>query len=210
MTTKENLIGYTCLLAGEMNHAGRINYDGTVNGMDKVVEFACDIADKWLAQTDDDGTTYDEFAETALREKFPNGFDFDWSDFMEGNWETYCASVENTPKQDLIDDFVGSVRVGDLCFDLVLRQYASDELMLTYDLYVGGVDDGYGYSNRFGEKDYPYTEADGDSFGDTLICLSYKEFKRRAEETFTDFIRFTTYSETYDLISKASQPLHKW
>lgn len=137
-------------------------------------------------------------------------YDFDWSKFTEQDFANYCAMVEN--EQLLADDYVGCVRVGDLCFDLVLRCYEPvddrAQLFLTYDLYVGGIDNGYGVSRL--DHEYPYDFAEGDDFNDTCISMTYEDFKTVAEKSFTKYLENCAYTESHSLVSKAEQPLHIW
>ena len=128
---------------------------------------------------------------------------FNWNGFTEEDFVDYCAKMENG--QVYVYDCVGCVTVGDLCFDLIVREY-NDEFILDYDLYVGGVDDGYGY----GKDNYPYTEAGGRNFEDSMISMSYDDFVKQAEEAFTDYIYNSNYSTKYNLIEKANEPLHVW
>ena len=124
-------------------------------------------------------------------------YQFNWDGFSEAAWK-------DCDRQSRIDFFtdtwVGNVRVGDICFDLVFRCFDADmPLTLTYDAYVGGIDDGYGY----GENGYPYTEADGGTLCD-FYDWSYEVFKEMAETELAGFI------EERHLEDKASQPLHIW
>lgn len=128
---------------------------------------------------------------------------FNWDGFIEEDFANYCATIENEKMFD--NDFIGCARIGDLCFDLVLREY-NNEFVLDYDLYVGGVDDGYGY----GKDNYPYTEGGGGTFEDSLISMSYDDFVKQAEEAFTDYIYHSNYSAEYNLVDKANEPLHTW
>ena len=128
---------------------------------------------------------------------------FNWDGFIEEDFANYCATIENEKMFD--NDSVGCIRIGDLCFDLVLREY-NNEFVLDYDLYVGGVDDGYGY----GKDNYPYTEGGGGTFEDSLISMSYDDFVKQAEEAFTDYIYHSNYSAEYNLVDKANEPLHTW
>lgn len=128
---------------------------------------------------------------------------FNWNGFTEEDFVNYCAKIENEQMFD--NDFVGCVTVGDLCFDLVLRE-SNNEFVLDYDLYVGGVDDGYGY----GKDNYPYTEAGGGAFEDSLISMSYDDFVKQAEEAFADYIYNSNDSAKYNLVDKANEPLHVW
>ena len=150
-------------------------------------------------------------------------YTFDWSNFTKEDFVDYCAKIENN--QLLADDYVGCVRVGDLCFDLVLRLYPAtaeeedayydspeaNKLILTYDLYVGGVDSGYGYSDRDkSTPNYPYDFAEGSDFDETCIRYTYEDFQTLAEEAFTEYINHSAYTLTHNLIDKALEPLHIW
>ena len=128
---------------------------------------------------------------------------FNWDGLTQNDFINYCACIEN---EIILDGYyVGCVRVGDLCFDLIAREY-NDELVLDYDLYAGGFDDGYGY----GKDNYPYTEVGGGSFQDSLIYMSYNDFVKQAEEAFSDYIYHSNYSVKYNLADKANEPLHIW
>ena len=129
--------------------------------------------------------------------------EFNWDNFTEEDFVNYCAIIENGKMFD--NDCMGCVRIGDLCFDLVVREY-NHEFVLDYDLYVGGLDDGYGY----GKENYPYTAGGGGTFEDALISLSYDDFVKQVEEIFTNYIYHFNYSENYNLVDKANQPLHIW
>ena len=134
---------------------------------------------------------------------------FDWSGLSSEDWVSYCASVENNTMYE--DTYIGCARVGELCFDLVTRLYEITEgIVLTYDLYVGGVDTGYGYSRI--EPDYPYDFADGSDFEDTCISLSYDGFKELAEKEFERYIREMgqIFYPNANLTEKAAAPLHIW
>lgn len=110
------------------------------------------------------------------------------------------------------DDCIGQVRIGNLCFDIVTRQY--DSLALDFDLYVGGVDTGYGYSAL--SKMYPYDYADGNNLDsmENIKNLSYEQFIKFAENIFTNFLQ--TEEEGYkkannvSLAEKAKEPLMIW
>lgn len=135
-----------------------------------------------------------------------NEYKFDWSGFTENEFVDYCAKAENNMISE--DEFVGYCRVGDLCFDLVARDLGAGDLGLTFDLYVGGIDDGYGYSRI--DNGYPYTEADGDYLTDSGISFSYEDFKDFAEGIFINYIEHSGYTNRMNLIEKANEPLHIW
>jgi hypothetical protein len=128
---------------------------------------------------------------------------FDWTNFTEVDFTDYCAKAENNMLS--VDEYVGCVRVGNLCFDLMVRTNENDESYLSYDLYVGGVDSGYGYT----ASDYPYDYAEGGNFEDTMISMTYEEFQTYAEEKFELFIIIWPY-EAASLIEKANEPLNIW
>lgn len=73
--------------------------------------------------------------------------------------DEFRKAVEGIEKQDDSEDFLGNLYIGDLCFDLVLRDHEGDTgVVLDADLYVGGVDTGYGYTRT---NQLPYDERDG-------------------------------------------------
>ena len=137
---------------------------------------------------------------------------FDWSGFTADDFVDYCARMENS--MEYADNYIGNVRVGELCFDLVLRDYEGNgTLVLTYDLYVGGVDSGYGYSRI--DEGYPYDYAEGSDFDDTCISIPYDEFQKIAETAFRNYIKWynqsgAAYGTYSDLNEKAEAPLHVW
>lgn len=132
---------------------------------------------------------------------------FDWSEFTESDFNEYCKKVSEGKIFD--DDYISSVRVGDLCFDLVVRDRSIEEkkdFVLDYDLYVGGIDDGYSY----GKNDYPYTECGGSTFESLMDNCNYKAFVEWAEFKFEDFITYSYWGRTYHLVEKANEPLNVW
>lgn len=109
----------------------------------------------------------DKFQKTALREMTKATLDRDY--IPDGGLTIGCA------------------RTGDVCFDINLRDYRnetgdSDDIYLSCDLYIGGIDDGYGYSaedamltgkylSKFdvpSSEMYPYTYAEDCNCGGHL------------------------------------------
>ena len=135
----------------------------------------------------------------------------------EIDWTDYCARSENEMIEN--GDYVGCCRIGDLCFDIVLREY-DEACTLDYDLYVGGVDSRYGYSvfsamesGKYKSEDevpdkecYPYDYYGGGSFDDSCIWMRFDEFKRIAERRFDEFIEDCSD----EIKAKANEPLHIW
>lgn len=133
---------------------------------------------------------------------------FDWTNFTEIDFVDYCAKAENVILAS--DDYVGCVRVGNLCFDLLMRFNEDEKWQLSYDLYVGGVDTGYGYSGRNSKiPNYPYDYAEGGDFEDTMISMTYEEFQKYAETEFEKYITTWPY-EAASLVEKANEPLNIW
>lgn len=147
---------------------------------------------------------------------------FNWTGLTEIDWAEYRVKYENGFILD--GDYIGNCRIGDLCFDLITHLTdREDELLLTFDLYVGGVDTGYGYSAKElviagkyqtesdvpAAKQYPYDYADGEAFDDSCTYMMYEDFKAMAEERFAKFIAQSKYSES-NLLMKAREPLHIW
>lgn len=121
------------------------------------------------------------------------------------HWEMLRSWDEIFKDDSLVDWTVGCCRIGDLCFDLVIRDYRivknKPRLYLTYDLYVGGIDSGYGYGN----DGYPYDYADGEGWDmESIKAYDFDEFKNMAEDEFRAFIKISGYED------KANEPLHIW
>ena len=111
------------------------------------------------------------------------------------------------------DNYIGSARTGDICFDFVVRDDRTDddpnEIYLNIDLYVGGIDSGYGYSDRNHETpNYPYDYREGcggylweylDHDLDELIELLEKEM--------TEYLNGI---KDKDVRAAIARPLHYW
>lgn len=114
---------------------------------------------------------------------------------------------------DVISDsngeYLGSVRCGDLCFDIINW---GDHLW--FDLYVGGVDTGYGY----GADDYPYDYCDIASFSwyEDLTNISNDVFKYEIEQYIIahlkEYKEYVTDMKSIhvDLLEKANEELNDW
>lgn len=126
---------------------------------------------------------------------------FYWGGFTAEDFNRYCENAHDIGA----DWFVGAVRIGDLCFDLVTRDFGGGEITLSYDLYIGGVDDGYGCKNG-----YPYTFGDGGSFRGSCSDMTYDEFTEYAEGVLSDFIAGYAPTADYDVQTKANEPLNIW
>lgn len=143
--------------------------------------------------------------------------EYDWRGLTETEFENYKKA------KPMADTFIGCCRVGDVCFDLVTRELEFNQMTLTYDVYVGGEDTGYGYSARKAiegnpakfktkydvpdELLYPYDEADGGCFTNSCIEYSYEDFRTMAEKEFTKFLEESDYP---NIRIKAEMPLHIW
>ena len=114
-------------------------------------------------------------------------FSFVWN-LPDNNWNN----------REQLDDYIGCCRVGNLCFDLFVR--CDDVPYLSYDCYVGGVDNGYGY----GKDGYPYTYRDGGDWDSLLPELSKESFIATAEKRFRKFITAN------HLTREANDELHIW
>lgn len=131
-------------------------------------------------------------------------YDFKW-DFTEGTYER--CKTEN------IGDYVGNVRTGNVCFDIIQIE---DDGSLWIDCYVGGVDTGYGYSMTSGNYPYDYASEVGMSIErDWIINHTYQEFKGMVEKELTNSINTkgsyrADNGEVVNIIDKANEPLRVW
>ena len=122
-----------------------------------------------------------------------------WFDFLSENWPT--------------EMFLGTVRCGDLCWDIM-----AINKKLYADLYVGGVDTGYGYSRETKTYGYPYDMCDKYSFnyeGDTDVNL--RQFKNDIERHILEFLNsestptYTTDNgQIVNLANKAASEIKEW
>lgn len=124
---------------------------------------------------------------------------FDWSELTENTYnKAKSADAE-------IDDYYGAVRIGECCFDIVVRDFYDGTPTITADLYVGGIDSGYSYRLCDDGSMYPYDFLDGFSFNNKPYP-DYDEFIKYAEREFLKYIVLCGN----DIIDKANMPLHKW
>lgn len=132
-------------------------------------------------------------------------YNFVW-DFNKENFEK-C-------KTEKIGDYVGNIRVGNICFDII--QIVDEDVTLWIDCYVGGVDTGYGYSLNKDNYPYDYAYEVGTSMNiDEYEKLSYEQFVNIIEKELTDSINDKkTYTADngilVNLIDKANEPLNIW
>lgn len=124
---------------------------------------------------------------------------FYWDGFKEEDYNRTREKIED----GVADLYVGSVRIGNLCFDLVTRDYG-DGITLDYDLYIGGVDEGYGSKNG-----YPYTFGGGGNFCENCTVMNYEQFKEYAEAVLC--LCIDGYGiEKHRVKEKAEEPLNRW
>lgn len=126
-------------------------------------------------------------------------YKFDWRDFDKEKYDQMQKGINN-----IWDDCYGNVRIGEICFDVVLRS-VDDNVIICFDCYIANKE---GYA----EKQMPdgtwlqYDYADGFDIEDTT--LSYKDFVRFAEKRMTDYINNGNYG--YLLKEKANKELLIW
>lgn len=111
-------------------------------------------------------------------------------------------------------EYHGAIRKGECCFD-ICGEYGSGKIW--FDLYVGGIDDGYAYSTKI--KDYPYAYIDDCSFCIEPDDMKFEKFIqtaiKRAEEIFkiekvTYYDKNKNKSITVTLSEKANADLIIW
>ena len=124
---------------------------------------------------------------------------FDWTNFTEVDFDDYCIKAKNNSITS--EDYIGCVRVGDLCFDLLISYDQHGKMFLAYDLYVGGVDTGYGCT----ASDYPYDYAEGGNFEGTENIR--QALTAIAEATQTIFYINYENKLIFKRLNKDSQPV---
>ena len=151
----------------------------------------------------------EEFPGIEPAEKKTYEFFYD-GDFLKNGIARMRTCFDN---QYCTDDYLGSARTGDICFDFVVRddRTADDpnEIYLNIDLYVGGIDSGYGYSDRNPETpNYPYDYREG--CGGLLkdyLGLSLDELVKKLEAEMTEYLNGI---KDEDVRAAIARPLHYW
>ena len=132
---------------------------------------------------------------------------FKWH--LQPEFERYKKDQRSYEQEKGSGEYVGSVRVGNLCFDII--DWGNH---LWFDLYIGGVDTGYGY----GADNYPYDYCDAASFlwNDDLTDVTDNDFKRELEKYIEEHINTNEGYVTdvgaipVSLIDKANEDLKEW
>lgn len=127
-----------------------------------------------------------------------------WDDLKEKNYTN-----DKTKLAEMVDDCIGFIRIGEICVDVLIRDYGDGDIpkyAYSYDFYVANEDTGYGYKTDM--NNLPYDYADGTDLKD--LSLSYDEFVKKSEELITKFIEENDKVNGYSLIEKANKPLLIW
>ncbi len=146
---------------------------------------------------------------------------FDWEGFKEEDFQKYHEDLKNGYLTQ--SSYIGECRLGELSFDLMMHEIEHNNkpvLVLGFDVYVGGVDSGYGYSGadamkKYGYKSkydvpqdelYPYDHVGCGNFEDNAYFMEYTELKKTAEKKFCEFLD----ASNKEIKEKAAMPLHRW
>lgn len=132
---------------------------------------------------------------------------FKWNIADEHGWDRY--KKEQGEEESDSGNYIGSVRAGDLCFDIL--EWGNH---LWFDLYVGGVDTGYGY----GAGGYPYDFCDflGFPWYGRVSDTTEATFKGKVEKHILEMLEknseYTTDTKNIkvNLIEKANMETKEW
>ena len=135
---------------------------------------------------------------------------FDWSGFTKENYDKMFNDANKETLGRVDRDYYGCVRVGELCYDIMLYYDVDDQIQVDLDCYVANEDTGYGYKTLDDGTEIAYDEASGTAVYDIEIC--YKHFKDNAEKAIERHIRWYDRFEehTYKLADKANKELLIW
>lgn len=122
-------------------------------------------------------------------------YKFNYDEFPKEQFDKLISFI----KDDTEDrTYFGAIRVGDLCFDIIFGDGCIDG-----DLYIGGVDDGYGYSWK--DKGYPYT------FGFTGADVKFDEFVTYEQyKALFEARAVKVIERNPEWTKKAKEELHIW
>ena len=132
---------------------------------------------------------------------------------MEREFENYKKHQQEFSDEDGEAEYIGSARVGNLCFDIL--NWGN---RLWFDLYVGGVDSGYGYSYKQHYEEYPYDYADSCSFcwNKPVQDMSIDDFMKELGEYIENHINTCKEYKTdmkaihVNLVEKANEEFKFW
>ena len=128
----------------------------------------------------------------------------DWNGFTKENYELMLSELEP-------DKYYGSVRVGELCFDVIIRDYENkgeSNIAISFDCYVANENTGYGEKVTDNGEIIYYDFADGVDVFD--LTLPYYDFVRYMINCLTNFIIKENKNHEYSLLDKASADLLIW
>ena len=141
-----------------------------------------------------------------------------WDKNQERIINKWLSVIGTGQESDEDYEFIGNVRSGELCFDLVIKECGKNDYELFADLYVSGEGIRAGYGESATGKSY-------DFFGDIGFCIKIMEFKGMNIEEFKDYINkqlTKTITEANEensvgfmgsrcnLLEKANKPLIVW
>lgn len=137
---------------------------------------------------------------------------YDWSGFTKENYDKMIKEANGETFWRVGRDYFGCVRVGELCFDIMLFFDDSDDhFQVDLDCYVANEDTGYGYKELDDGTEMAYDEASGTAVD---LILDYDEFKSEAEKAIEGFIEWADKNcrlgKTYLFADKASKELLIW
>ena len=127
---------------------------------------------------------------------------FDWTDFTAETFSQYCLKMKTRTAN--VQTRIGTVKCGSACIDIITDQWLGERgaypTMLTYDIYLPSH---YGMPNR--ELPYDYVcggeieqeDNNGRKFSTKCTEFEYDEFKRVAEENFTNTIKQQGINKRY-------------
>lgn len=137
--------------------------------------------------------------------------EFNYDGFSKQKWIEMYTDLKEKNWIELDGWYYGCIRVGDLCFDSrIVAAYDRDdckECFVDFDLYVGGIDSGYGY----GKDNYPYEFIDDGvvfEINQFFDLVTYEEFCKEFEKKATEIINWN--EKYYGTLIKANEPLHVW
>lgn len=138
-----------------------------------------------------------------------------WDKNQEKEIKSFVKDVSKNTSDPGEYDFLCNVRCGELCFDIVERETNPGVMKVFADLYVGGIDTGYGYS----KDGYPYDFMEDVGYVWDVSAfkgLDLNGFKAIVEQKISKCVldaktaHTTRGIETVDLLKKAEMPLHIW
>ena len=196
----------------------KLGYKGTNDQIEKVLKKSS-LEEDLEAATEDDWNLIESACDEAGFEdvaykKWP------WIWKGEDCFEEFCKDI----KEKTVDekwyrgeeaDYICSLSCGSICYDLMCIKDSNGKRFLRLDLFVGGIDTGYGYRNGYPYTDVPEIDcklSGFDSWVDSMNLTDYIDYIKKwiedcANASIKSNNKIKIGKQRYSLVEKLQEPM---